>query len=97
MTTLDKVFQAILGSVISVILAVAILALLAFAARGQEFGDFGVGHHEFHGWYETGENGGPLMRPDARLRSTKQHSACVCEQAPARHCPDDLLFHSAQG
>lgn len=64
MTTLDKVFQAILVWVFAVILAVAFLAALAFSAKGQEFGDFGVGHAEYHHWYETGENGGPLMRPD---------------------------------
>ena len=29
----------------------------------QELGDFGVGHAQWHEWYETAENGGPLMRP----------------------------------
>lgn len=83
---LDKVMQAILGSVFAVTLAVGFLAITALMARGQtleetfdrlgaelqqmqdtlfpRFGDFGVGHAEFHHWYETGENGGPLMRPD---------------------------------
>ncbi len=27
-------------------------------------GDFGCRHNEYHNWYQTGENGGPIMRPD---------------------------------
>src|SRR5687768_17351035 len=89
MTTLDKVYQAVLGSVISVILAVAILALLAFAARGQEFGDFGVGHHEYHHWYNNGEkradgSWGPIMRPDV-----PQSKCCEDDCRPAKSKYDD--------
>ena len=51
---------------IALLLAVgAGLAALFYVtvARAQEIGDFGLGHAEWHHWYETGENGGPLMRP----------------------------------
>jgi len=42
----------------------AALILASTFAHAFEFGDFGYGHDEFQTWYETGENGGPLMRPD---------------------------------
>ena len=48
------------------ILSAALLAcpvVSVSSQEGGEVGDFGVGHAEWHHWYETGENGGPLMRP----------------------------------
>jgi hypothetical protein len=39
------------------------LALVAGPAVGQELGDFGHGHHQWHHWYNSAEDGGPLMRP----------------------------------
>ena len=40
-----------------------VLMIFASSAKAQEIGDFGVGHGTFHHFYNTGENGGPLMRP----------------------------------
>jgi hypothetical protein len=50
----------------NVILALAVAAFVIpfpVAARAQEIGDFGFGHEQYHDWYNTGENGGPLLRP----------------------------------
>jgi hypothetical protein len=54
-------FRQWLPNVALALLGVAILA--CFPVVAQEFGDFGVGHAQFHHWYNTGENGGPLTRP----------------------------------
>lgn len=50
------------------ILSVILLACpvgFVYPQDGGEVGDFGFGHAEWHYWYNTGENGGPLMRPDS--------------------------------
>ena len=44
------------------------LALMAWAGMcigvaAQELGDFGHRHSEWHHWYDSAEDGGPLMRP----------------------------------
>lgn len=43
-----------------------ILMLFVFDVKAQqcEIGDFGCRHHDYHNFYQTGENGGPIMRPD---------------------------------
>jgi len=43
--------------------AIALFSIAALPSLAQEIGDYGVGHPQWHHWYETGENGGPLMRP----------------------------------
>lgn len=43
-----------------------VLFVLVSSARAQdcEIGDFGCRHGDYHEWYQKGENGGPIQRPD---------------------------------
>lgn len=42
-----------------------LLSLKGVKAQEQQLGDYGFGHHTFHHFYDTGEGGGPIMRPYA--------------------------------
>ena len=52
--------------------AIILIALSApaYSQDGSALGDYGFGHDEWHDWYNTGENGGPLMRPN------QKHTKC---------------------
>ncbi len=56
--------EFIIGTVLGIIVA---LLVGIISAHGQEIGDFGVGHAEWHHWYQTGENGGPLKIPNSQV------------------------------
>jgi hypothetical protein len=51
------------GLIVVAALVAVFLFAVSSASRAQEFGDYGEGHAEWHNFYNTGENGGPLMRP----------------------------------
>jgi hypothetical protein len=52
-------------TIIAIMVAlVAALIPTQMPAQGCNLGDFGCLHAEYHHWYQTAENGHPLMRPD---------------------------------
>jgi hypothetical protein len=51
------------GLLVTTGLMAGFLLAMCGLSRAQEFGDFGVGHEQYHHWYNHGEDGGPLLRP----------------------------------
>ena len=51
-------------SLVTSLVLATLIWFIAPAHAQERFGDFGVGHDEWHHWYSYGENGGPLMRPN---------------------------------
>ena len=62
--TIDIIAPIFWGLLIALCIVLYVLAQ-SLSARSQEtrVGDYGVGHEQYHPWYQTGERGGPLMRP----------------------------------
>jgi hypothetical protein len=67
-------FASLVGKACLLLLAVLSFALAAFilsaimvpksgSAQEGQIGDFGIGHAQWHHWYQTGENGLSLKRP----------------------------------
>lgn len=73
--TPDRLLECAWASCASILLAFLIVAIFGLAgvrtSRGQHLhhadhcrvGDFGCQHKEFHGWYQSAEDGKPLMQP----------------------------------
>jgi hypothetical protein len=64
------------------LLPATLLLALMVPAGAQELGDFGHGHAEWHHWYHSADDGGPLKRP----YDTRTNCCDVdCRPTKARH------------
>lgn len=63
----SKLFDCFWAAVAALTIAATLIWFFVFTDRAwsqeAQIGDFGVGHAQWHHWYQSGENGGPIMRP----------------------------------